>query len=192
MSRAARVAFTAIALLTVLRLVAAALLPLSADEAYYWIWSQHLAPGYYDHPPVIAFVIRAGTLLFGATSFGVRIGGIVLSVLASVFVWRAGTILLKSADAGARACLLFNLTLMISVETLSATPDGPAVVTSAAVLYALAKADETGKGAWWLAVGIAAGLGLLSKYTAFFLGAGIVVWLLLSPKARAWLFTPWS
>jgi 4-amino-4-deoxy-L-arabinose transferase-like glycosyltransferase len=191
MSRAAVGVLVVVALLTILRLVAAALLPLSADEAYYWIWSQHLAPGYYDHPPAIAFAIRAGTLLFGATPFGVRICGIVLSVLASLFVWRAGTILLKSNDAGARACLLFNLTLMISVETLAATPDGPSVAAAAAVLYALAKIDETGKGAWWLGVGVAAGLGLLSKYTAFFLGAGILVWLLLSPKARAWLFTPW-
>jgi 4-amino-4-deoxy-L-arabinose transferase-like glycosyltransferase len=181
----------AIALLTVLRIVAATLLPLSADEAYYWLWSQHLGAGYYDHPPAIAWTIRAGTALFGATSLGVRIGGIALSVLASAFVWRAGAILFKSADAGARAALFFNLTLMVAVETLSATPDAPALAAAAAVLYALAKIEETGKGAWWLAVGIAAGLGLLSKYTAFFLGAGIVVWLLLSPKARRWLFTPW-
>jgi 4-amino-4-deoxy-L-arabinose transferase-like glycosyltransferase len=191
MSREAKRFLGAIALLTILRIVAAALLPLSADEAYYWLWSQHLAAGYYDHPPAIAWVIRAGTMLFGATPLGVRIGGIVLSILASVFVWRGGAILLKSEDAGARACLFFNLTLMVSVEILAATPDGPSVVTAAAVLYALAKVDQTGKGAWWLAVGLAAGLGLLSKYTAFFLGAGIVVWLLMSPKARAWLFTPW-
>ena len=50
--------------------MAGALLPLSADEAYYWLWSRHLAAGYYDHPPAIAFVIRAGTLLFGDTPFG--------------------------------------------------------------------------------------------------------------------------
>ena len=191
MSRDARRFLGAIALLTALRIVAAALLPLSADEAYYWLWSQHLAAGYYDHPPAIAWTIRAGTALLGATSLGVRIGGIVLSVLASVFVWRSGAILFKSEDAGARASLFFNLTLMISVETLAATPDGPSVAAAAAVLYALAKVDETGKGAWWLGVGLAAGLGLLSKYTAFFLGGGIAVWLLMSPKARAWLFTPW-
>ncbi len=181
----------AIATLTLLRAVAAGVLPLSADEAYYWLWSRHLAAGYFDHPPAIAYVIRFGTVLFGATAFGVRAGGVVLSVLASVFVWRSGALLLRSEDAGARACLFFNLTLMISVETLAATPDGPSVAAAAAVLYALAHIEDDGKGAWWLAVGLAAGLGLLSKYTAFFLGAGMAVWLLLSPKARRWLFTPW-
>ena len=177
--------------LTVLRAIAAAVLPLSADEAYYWLWSRHLASGYFDHPPAIAFIIRAGTLLFGDTALGVRAGGIVLSVLASVFVWRAGAALLRDEDAGARASLFFNLTLMISVETLAATPDGPAVACAAAVLYALAMIERTGRGAWWLGVGVAAGLGLLSKYTIFFLGAGMAVWLLLSPKARLWLATPW-
>jgi 4-amino-4-deoxy-L-arabinose transferase-like glycosyltransferase len=181
----------AIAALTLLRFLAAAVLPLSADEAYYWLWSRHLAAGYYDHPPAIATVIRFGTLLFGDNAFGVRVGGLLLSMLASVFVWRAGAILLKDEDAGARACLFFNLTLMVSVEMLAATPDGPSVAAAAAVLYALAKIDETGRGAWWLAAGVAAGLGLLSKYTIFFLGAGMAVWLLMSPKARRWLFTAW-
>jgi 4-amino-4-deoxy-L-arabinose transferase-like glycosyltransferase len=183
--------FFAIAALTVVRFAAATLLPLSADEAYYWLWSRHLAAGYYDHPPAIAYAIRAGTLIFGATPLGVRFGPLVLSILANLFVWRAGAILLKSEDAGGRAALFFNLTLMVSIETLAATPDAPAVATAAAVLYALAKLDETGKGTWWLAIGIAAGLSLLAKYTGFFLGAGIFVWLLLSPKARKHLFTVW-
>jgi len=181
----------AIVLLTGLRAAAAALLPLSADEAYYWLWSRHLAAGYFDHPPAIAYVIRCGTALFGATSLGVRLGALVLSVAASALVWRAGAILLAGEEAGARAALFFNLTLMVSVETLAATPDAPSIATAAAVLYALAKVHQSGTGAWWLAVGAAAGLGLLSKYTAFFLGAGILVWLLLSPQARRWLFTPW-
>ena len=181
----------AIAALTVLRFIAAALLPLSADEAYYWLWSRHLATGYFDHPPAIAFAIRFGTLLFGATPLGVRFGPLLLSIVASWFVWRGGAILLRGEEGGARACLFFNLTLMVSVETLAATPDAPSVAAAAALLYALAKVDASGKGAWWLAAGLAAGLALLSKYTGFFLGAGILVWLLLSPKARSWLFTAW-
>lgn len=181
----------AIAALTVLRFVAAALLPLSADEAYYWLWSKHLAVGYFDHPPAIAFVIRFGTLIFGNTALGVRFGGMLLSVMASWFVWRSAEMLLHDSVAGARACLFFNLTLMISVETLAATPDAPAVATAAGFLFALAKVLETGKGSWWLGVGAAAGLALLSKYTAFFLGAGVLAWLVFSPDARRWFFTPW-
>src|SRR6266566_4097031 len=69
-----------IAAVIVVRLYVAAATPLSADEAYYWLWSQHLAAGYYDHPPVVAFIIRAGTAVFGDTSLGVRFVPFVLSI----------------------------------------------------------------------------------------------------------------
>jgi len=180
-----------IAALTILRFAAAALLPLSADEAYYWLWSKHLAAGYFDHPPAIAFVIRSGTLALGDTPLGVRAGGLVLSLLASWFVWKTGETLLHDGVAAARACLFFNLTLMVSVETLAATPDAPAVVAAAAFVFALAKVLDSGKGVWWLGVGGAAGLALLSKYTAFFLGAGLLAWMLFSPRGRRWFATPW-
>ena len=55
----------ALAALTLFRLVVAAALPLSPDEAYYWVWSRALAPGYLDHPPMVALWIRAGTWLAG-------------------------------------------------------------------------------------------------------------------------------
>jgi len=37
------------------------------------MWSKHLAGGYYDHPPMVALVIRAGTMIAGDTEFGVRL-----------------------------------------------------------------------------------------------------------------------
>jgi 4-amino-4-deoxy-L-arabinose transferase-like glycosyltransferase len=181
-----------IAVLTALRIVAGAILPLSADEAYYWLWSKHLAAGYYDHPPAIAYLIRAGTFLFGDTSIGVRFAPLLLSFVTSWFVWRSGTILLQDERAGGIACLLFNLTLMAAVETMAATPDAPLIACAAGLLFALAKLDETQDGRWWLAIGVAGGLSLLSKYTGFFLGIGAVAWLLTDPRARRWLLSPWS
>lgn len=202
----ARISLALVAALIVLRGMMAALLPLSADEAYYWLWSQHLSLGYYDHPPAIAWLIRSGTLLFGDTPFGVRFAGIVLSLPASWFVWQSAALFLKDGDRAALAALLFNLTLMISVELLAATPDMPSVVASAAYVYFLARlashdavaSDASAyrrariaPGVWWLGVGIAAGLGLLSKYSALFLGLGTLLWLLVDGRQRKWLATVW-
>jgi len=211
-----RASLALVVLLIVLRGVMAALLPLSADEAYYWLWSNHLAAGYFDHPPMIAWLIRAGTTLFGDTPFGVRFAGVVLSLPTSWFVWRAAAAILKDEDRAALAALLFNLTLMVSVELLAATPDMPSLVTSAAFLYCLARLQAGGKciaglaahdagasaaaayprariapGVWWLGAGIAAGLGLLSKFSMLFLGAGAFLWLVIDRDARRWLVTPW-
>lgn len=186
-----RASFALIAVLLVLRAVFAALLPLSADEAYYWLWSKHLAAGYFDHPPAIAWLIAAGTHLFGDTPLGVRLAGILLSIPATWFVWQAALAVLKDQRRAALAALFFNLTLMASVELLAATPDMPSVVTSAAFAWTLCKLQQTGNGRWWLAVGVAAGLGLLSKYAMLFLGFGTLVWLLADARARQWLATPW-
>jgi 4-amino-4-deoxy-L-arabinose transferase-like glycosyltransferase len=168
------------------RAIAAMTLPLSFDEAYYWRWSQHLAPGYWDHPPLIAFVIRAGTALFGDTSVGVRFGAFLLSLVSTLAVWRAGAILFQSEYDGVLAALFLNLTLMMNVEALVATPDAPAMAFSALFLLALVKVQQTRQGAWWLVAGAVAGFSLLSKYTAPFLGAGALLWLAVVPEQRRW------
>jgi 4-amino-4-deoxy-L-arabinose transferase-like glycosyltransferase len=180
-----------IAVLTLLRFIAGAVLPLSCDETYYWLWSKHLAAGYFDDPPVIAWSIRAGTTLFGDTPFGLRFVPLLLSLVASWSVWRAGAILLRSEEAGLRACVLFNATIMIAVETFAATPDAPGLAFAALFLLGLARVEETGKGPWWLLVGIAGGLGLMTKNTAFFVGFGALVWLVVTPSQRRWLTSPW-
>ena len=66
--------------LVVLRLAAAAVTPLTFDEAYYWMWSKNLAGGYYDHPPIVAYVIRAGTMIAGDSELGVRLVSILLAL----------------------------------------------------------------------------------------------------------------
>ncbi len=190
-SRLVRNTWLTIAALVVLRLVAAAVTPLTFDEAYYWMWSKALAGGYYDHPPMVALVIRAGTLIAGDTAFGVRLVSILLALPMSYAVYRAAAILFGGVRLAATAAILLNVTLMASVGTLIVTPDAPLLVAASFVLLALAKVLETGRGEWWLAVGAAVGFALLSKYSALFFGPAILIWLLVAPKPRRWLLTPW-
>src|ERR1700761_209396 len=145
----------AIIALVLLRLVAAAWTPLTFDEAYYWIWSKHLAGGYYDHSPGGALVIRLGTLIAGDTELGVRLGSILLALPMSFAVYRTAEILFGSGRVAANATVFLNVTLMAAVGTLIVTPDSPLLVASSLVLLCLAKVLETGRGAWWLAVGAA-------------------------------------
>src|SRR5580692_3891692 len=180
-----------VAALVLLRLVAAAWTPLTFDEAYYWIWSKHLAFGYYDHPPGVALVIRLGTLIAGDTELGVRLVSILLALPMSFAVYRTAEILFGGQRVAATATILLNVTLMAAVGTLIVTPDAPLLVASSFVLFFLAKVPETGRGAWWLAVGAAVGAALLSKYTALFFGPAILIWLVLVPKLRRWLISLW-
>lgn len=177
--------------LVALRLVAAAVTPITFDEAYYWTWSKHLAGGYYDHPPMVAVVIRLGTLIAGDSEFGVRLVSILLALPMSWAVYQAGAILFGSRRVAASSAILLNITLMAAVGTMIVTPDAPLLVASSFLLFALAKVLQTENGAWWLAVGAAAGCALLSKYTALFFGLAILIWLVAVPKLRHWLISPW-
>src|ERR1700687_4888169 len=177
--------------LVALRLGAAAWTPLTFDEAYYWMWSKHLAGGYYDHPPGVAAVIRLGTMIAGDTELGVRLVSILLALPMSWAVYRTAAILFGGGRVAAAATLLLNVTLMAAVGTLIVTPDAPLLVASSFVLFFLAKVLETGRGAWWLAGGAAVGAALLSKYTALFFGPAILIWLVSVAKMRRWLLSPW-
>src|ERR1700734_2808078 len=183
-------ALTVLALVA-LRVVAAAWTPLTFDEAYYWMWSKYLAFGYYDHPPMVAAVIRLGTMIAGDSEFGVRLVSILLALPMSFAVYRTAAILFGGMRLAANATILLNVTLMAAVGSLIVTPDSPLLAASSFVLFFLAKVLESGRGAWWLAVGAAAGAALVSKYTAMFFGPAILIWLISVPKLRRWFFSPW-
>jgi 4-amino-4-deoxy-L-arabinose transferase-like glycosyltransferase len=136
-------------------------------------------------------VIRLGTMIAGDTELGVRLVSILLALPMSFAVYRAAAILFGGRRVAATATVLLNVTLMAAVGTLIVTPDSPLLVASSFVLFFLAKVLETGRGAWWLAVGAAVGAALLSKYTALFFGPAILIWLVSVPKLRRWLISPW-
>ncbi|MDE2007912.1 MAG: glycosyltransferase family 39 protein [Rhodospirillales bacterium] len=185
-----RGALPAMAVLTLARLAVAAFVPLSADEAYYWIWSRGLQGGYLDHPPMVALWIRIGTALAGATPLGVRLLGPLSAALGTVLLWRAGEALFPGRHAGLRAALLFNATLMAGVGTVIMTPDTPLMFFWIACLWALAEFSRARNGWWLVLAALAAGWGFDSKYTAAFLAVGALLWLLWVPALRRILATP--
>ena len=183
----------ALAALTVIRLIVASVTPISPDEAYYWVWSRALAPGYLDHPFMVALWIRLGTFLFGDGAFGIRLLAPISAALGSVLI--LDTARLLGAGRGYAAALLLNATLLFGAGGILMTPDTPLILFWIATLWALARIVTDDAGWWWIAAGVFAGLALDSKYTAVLLLAGIGLWLLLLPEGRRWLrrdLRPWA
>ena len=172
--------------LTAARLAAAALLPLSPDEAYYWVWGRDLQPGYLDHPPMVALWIAAGTALAGDGPLGIRLLGPLGLALASVALAEAANALMPLRKPGAWAAALMNAMPVTNAGAVLMTPDTPVFVFWCLALWALARLHASGDGRWWLAVGALAGCALASKYTAALLGGGILLWLVAEPSARRW------
>ena len=179
-----------LALLTLSRLAVAAATPLAPDEVYYWAWSRALAPGYLDHPPMVALWIRAGTALLGDTALGVRLLGPLATAVGSVLLWRAAEDLLPGRRAGVVAAVLANATLLFGAGSVMMTPDTPLIFFWTAALFGLGRVLATGRAGWWGMVGVAAGLAMTSKYTAVLLAPAVLIWLLAVPSLRPWLRRP--
>ncbi len=171
---------------------------MAPDEAYYWVWSKALSPGYLDHPPMVALWIRLGTAIAGDGNFGVRLLAPLSAALGSWMLVRAGADLLPSrpgqsgqpAHAGLWAAALLNATLLAAVGATTMTPDTPLLLFWTMTLWALARLHATGHARWWLIAGLAAGLALDSKYTAILLAPAILAWLIVTPSMRVWLRKP--
>jgi 4-amino-4-deoxy-L-arabinose transferase-like glycosyltransferase len=190
-ARFSRISILLLIALFAARLIFSAIIPLAYDEAYYWTWSKHLAGGYFDHPPMIALLIRLGTMIAGDTHLGVRLAVILVGIPSTWAVWTAGRYLSEDARVGPAAAVLFNLMPLIGGVTLLATPDAPLTGASCFVLLCWSALAVTGRPHWWLALGVAIGCALLSKYSALFFGAGLAAWVLLARAQRRWLTTAW-
>lgn len=180
---AGRTVALAILGLTAARAIAAALLPITPEEAYHWNFARHLDWSYHDHPPMIAWSIALGRLLFGDTPFGVRFVPL---------LWSAGTLALLAglARRAALACIgLVAISPVLLGVSCAGYPDSPLLFFWALALYAVRRAVETERGPWWLLAGAALGGAMLSKYTAAFLVPSILGYLLF--HRRRWLATPW-
>ncbi len=164
-----------VAAITLLRLLWLAAQPadLYPDEAQYWFWARHPAFGYYSKPPLVAWLIALTTGLFGDGEFAVRLSAPLLDAGAAVFVYAIGT-RLYDRRVGFWSALAFASLPGASVSAFVISTDAPLLLCWAAALYALIRAREAGGRGWWLAVGLAAGLGLLAKYAmAYWLASAL-------------------
>ena len=180
-----------VAAITLARLILAAVIPLTEDEAYYRLWASSLQFGYYDHPPMIAWWIRAGMTLVGDRPLGVRLLPALSSGLTSLLVFDLAQRLGASAKVGQRAAIWFNATFLIGAGGFLAIPDAASTPFWVLTLWALVRTEQAPPARWWLAAGAFAGLAAISKYSALFLAPGVLLWLALRPRGLRQLLTPW-
>lgn len=141
----------------VCNIVLAATAELANDEAYYWMFAEHLAWGYFDHPPMTALLVWLGQHVWPGTELGVRFFFTLLQPLYLYLLWR----LIRPADAVRRDGELFAMisaaTLMLQLYGFIAVPDGPLMMTATLFLLALGRFAERRRGAWlWLGLAMAA------------------------------------
>ncbi len=160
------------------------------DALYYLACSEHLALGYVDQPPLIAFLGWVARHTLGTS-------------LPALLLWPAlagaARIVLTAAFARELGAGRFGTAL---AATLAATPSVWWVIDHqfamncleplfwGGLAYVVLRLINTGNPKLWLAFGAIAGVGLLNKYSIVFFAAALIAGVLLSPQRRI-LFTPW-
>lgn len=182
-----RTALVATALVTLARLT---LLPLydtalGPDEAQYWYWGQTLDWGYYSKPPVIGWLIAATTAAFSDHEWSVRLASPVLIGAAGLSLFGAARRLYGAVPA-LWTLALWHLLPAVMLGATIITTDVPLLSCWSAALYVLVRMTEPGARPlrWAVPLGVAVGLGLLSKYAMIYWPIALGIGLALSPRAR--------
>lgn len=170
-----RALWAIIGISSIVRLVWAANLGSYTNEAYYYLYAQNLAWGYFDHPPMVGFVSALGLWVtpWCSPTFGLRVGFIAMFA-ASTWLMARLTARSFGERAGVMAALVLNLTIFygLVVGTL-AGPDGPLLFFWLLTLERLGAALESPDQApLWVGAGFAWGAAMLSKYYAVLLPPG--------------------
>jgi 4-amino-4-deoxy-L-arabinose transferase-like glycosyltransferase len=128
--------FLGICLFGIVNLIQALLTPLTEDEAYYWVWSQNLDWGYFDHPPMVAWWISAGYSVL-QSELGVRLLSVWMNAVSLVFLWKILTP--KSSKDEHLFWAIIGSVTVIHVFGFLTTPDAPLLFFTLFYLYSLQK-----------------------------------------------------
>jgi 4-amino-4-deoxy-L-arabinose transferase-like glycosyltransferase len=161
---------------------------LSTDEAQYWFWGQSLEFGAYSKPPLIGWITRLSTDLFGQSVAAVRLPAILLHAATAGVIFACAR-RLAPLPVARLAALLYLVSPAVALGSGLMTTDTPLLLAAATALLAqlrLAAARAAGDRAFGAAVllGLAIGLGLLAKHAMLFWLLGATLAALLSPAFR--------
>lgn len=188
-----RNALLAAAVLALLRAPLAGALGLAPDEAYYWTWAQRLDWSYFDHAPMVGWLIALATAAFGDGAAAVRLPALVAGFVVPAALAYVAWVL--APEPRRERAALFTAVLAGVMPAMHAagvivTPDSPQATFWALTLAALAAALFRAWTPGWYLAGLALGLAMLSKYTTVTLGGSMALLALLDADTRRHLRTP--
>jgi len=156
----------ALAVSLAFRLWLAASLPMTVDEAYFVLWGREPALGYYDHPPMVGWLL-APIVLISEAEWLVRLPSVILPAMLA-FLVRSAIAAWRDADTADLAGAVVILA-PLNFWNVLITTDTPLALFSVASMLAFARKR-------FLLAGALLGLAFLSKYFAVLLGLGYLAW----------------
>lgn len=167
-----------------------AVVGLGDDEAYYWEWSRHFQLSYFDHPPMVAWLIRMSTKIFGSTPLGVRFFALICSGVSGALIFVLARRLWSESVANL-SLFIYLVTPLYAVGSFLMVPDAPLGCAWMLACLGLERILLEGRDEWrkWILLGLVMGLGLLSKYPIAVLGLSAILLALTEARWRRQLLS---
>ncbi|MCX7090054.1 MAG: glycosyltransferase family 39 protein [Legionellales bacterium] len=142
---------------------------LCQDAYYYWAWSQDLALSYYDGPPLIAYLLRLYTIIFGEHEFSLYLFSLSATAATAWLIWQCALLLFNRATAR-YAVLLWLLTPgTLHFFTLQVTYNPAMIIFWGLSFYYFLQIIYSQKKHYYYLLGTSLGCLLLAKYTGILL-----------------------
>jgi 4-amino-4-deoxy-L-arabinose transferase-like glycosyltransferase len=193
MTHYTRIFFISLLGAAILRGIFNIILPLSGEEAYYWMWSRYPDLCYFDHPPLIAWILGISTDIFGHSVFGVRISALLSNTLTGIIIFWCAWRITRDRVVAAWAGGFFLVAVFFAAMATLAIPDAYLFLFWSLTLWLTIETTRGERSFLWIPVGAALGLCMLAKFHGILLALAIISYLLISGRQRkhcrsAWLY----
>ncbi len=172
----------------VLRFLLSLFMGMMPQDAYYYLYSEHLALSYFDHPPMVAYMLKLTSAIFGQSLLTIKLTDFGISLLSFFSFYYLSTLFLSKRGA-LYAAIFYGSTILLTIISFNTTPDVPLIFFWTIALIVLYKAIFQNKLHFWALSGVLMGLSFDSKYTGLFLLMGLFLFLLMSKNYRHLLFS---
>src|SRR5688500_10243290 len=160
--------FRVFAAAAALKLLLAAVIPLTGDEAYFVVWGRFLDYGYYDHGAMIGWWLWLAVLA-GDSAFLLRRPAVATPLVAALILRR---VLHPVSPPKANLVAIFFLLSPVVLLNVLITPESPLLLFSLLAGAFAIRAVRRERVADWAFAGFFLGLAFLAKYLALLLGVG--------------------
>ena len=153
------------------------------QDAYYYFYSEHLSLSYFDHPPMVAWMLKVFSYVFGKSVIGVKLTDLLVTAGTTIAFYQ----LTRKFFGGfflERSMYLLLSTMMISVLSLVTTPDVPLLFFWTLSVLFFYRAVENNQTLDWVMTGLMSGFAFDSKYTAAIFWVGVAGFLITQPEKR--------
>jgi hypothetical protein len=185
-----RATIVLIALISVGRVISLIFSPITllADETQYWIWSREFDWGYFSKPPMIAWLIAASTSMFGDSEAAVRLPVPVLHAATASFLYLSAQ-RLWDARTGFWVSIVYLTMPAIWLSSGIISTDVLLFTAWTSALYFLLRLRDGENWPSAIGLGIAVGLGFLSKYAMIYFVVGTLIAVVVDRPTRLALLT---